>query len=485
MSNKLQVGMKFDNMIKLCEFIGWKYDYKHSTRLSQKLRQHVEFHRENRNKIIIDKVIDPNIEMVQFKPKRNGYDYNVGDIVEVNNGQVEILEQTYIAVKNGTKRKAYKSRCLKCGYVYTDYDYNFYRKIGCGCCNGKVVVKGINDMWTTNPELAKLLANPDDGYKYTSTSGQKVDWRCPICNTIHRNKAINNIYLRGLSCLCSKSKSYPNRFMYWLLDYLHIEFEDEKTFDWSDGKRYDFYIQSISTIIEMHGKQHYEEAYSFTKTSLEFQVENDDYKRKLALDNGIKNYIEINSYQSDFDFIHNNIMLSKLTSLINLNNVDWEYLKEKCELNIIYEIANCWNSGIHNAKEIGKKVGLTKSPVSKYLNRCADYGLIESYDKTKTEKIRKENVQKVIYQNQTVPVKCNENNLYFGGINICVKEMMKLIGCKFNHRSILCVLNGKQSHHHHFTFSRITKEEFNEYKSEHPDKTYGDYFILDNNAKSA
>ena len=84
MSNKLQVGMKFDNMIKLCEFIGWKYDYKHSTRLSQKLRQYVEFHRENRNKIIIDKVIDPNIEMVQFKPKRNGYDYNVEDIVEVN-----------------------------------------------------------------------------------------------------------------------------------------------------------------------------------------------------------------------------------------------------------------------------------------------------------------------------------------------------------------------------------------------------------------
>ena len=163
-------------------------------------------------------------------------------IEKLIDAKIEILEQTYIVTKNGIKRKAYKARCLKCGYVYTDYDYNFYKKIGCGYCNGKVVVKGINDMWTTNPELAKLLANPDDGYKYTSTSSQKVDWRCPICNTIHRNKVINNISLRGLSCLCSKSKSYPNRFMYWLLDYLHIEFEDEKTFDWSDGKRYDFYI---------------------------------------------------------------------------------------------------------------------------------------------------------------------------------------------------------------------------------------------------
>ena len=80
MSNKLQVGMRFDNMIKLCEFIGWKYDYKHSTRLSQKLRQYVEFHRENRNKIIIDKVINPNIEMVQFKHKHKKDDYKARDI---------------------------------------------------------------------------------------------------------------------------------------------------------------------------------------------------------------------------------------------------------------------------------------------------------------------------------------------------------------------------------------------------------------------
>lgn len=485
MKNKLQVGMEFDNMIKLCEFIGWKYDYKHSTRLSKKLKQYVEFHRENRNKIIIDKIIDPNIEMVQFKSKRNGYDYNIGDIIEVNNGQVEILEQTYIITKKGIKRKAYKARCLKCGYVYIDYDYNFYKKIGCGCCNGKVVVKGINDIWTTNPELAKLLENPEDGYKYTSFSGRKVDWRCPICNTIHRNKAINNVASRGLSCLCSKSKSYPNRLMYWFLDYLHIEFEDEKTFDWSDGKRYDFYIPSISTIIEMHGKQHYQESYYFTRTPLEFQIENDKFKRKLALDNKIQNYIEINSSQSDFDFICNNILNSNLGNLIDISNIDWDYLKEKCELNIIYEIADCWNNGMHNAKDIGNKVGLTKSPVSKYLNKCVNYGLIESYDKIITEEIRKENVRKVIYQNQTVPIKCNENNLYFGGINICVKEMMQLTGYKFNHGSILCVLNGNQKHHHHFTFSRITKEEFNTYKSEHPDKAYGDYFILDDNVKSA
>lgn len=480
MSNKLQVGMKFDNMIKLCEFIGWKYDYKHSTRLSQKLRQYVEFHRENRNKIIIDKVINPNIEMVQFKPKRNGYDYNIGDIVEVNNGQIEILEQTYIVTKNGIKRKAYKARCLKCGYVYTDYDYNFYKKIGCGCCNGKVVVKGINDMWTTNPELAKLLANPDDGYKYTSTSSQKVDWRCPICNTIHRNKVINNISLRGLSCLCSKSKSYPNRFMYWLLSELHVDFYDEKTFDWSDDRRYDFYLPNDSLIIEMHGRQHYKDAYSFTGQDLSYQIENDVYKRNLATDNGVLNYIEINASQSDFDYIRNNVCNSAFSHFYDLSNINWELLKEKCETNILYEVAECWNNGIYIAEDIGKIVGLSSSPIRKYLNRCEEFGLIKEYDKDIINDLRSKKTHRAYYQNNSQPIKCNENNLYFGSITLCKNQMHELTGKKFAIGNILGTIDGRYSHHHHFTFSKVTKEEFNIYKTENPDKAFGDYFILDN-----
>ncbi len=29
-------------------------------------------------------------------------------------------------------------------------------------------MKGINDLWTTNPILANMLKNPDDGYKIAS-----------------------------------------------------------------------------------------------------------------------------------------------------------------------------------------------------------------------------------------------------------------------------------------------------------------------------
>lgn len=475
---KLEVGMKFDSMVKLCEFIGWKYDYKHSARLSQKLNKYVAFHRENRNQVIIDEVFDSNIEIVQFRHRRNGYDYNVGDIVDVRNGQVEILEQTYITTKNGIKRKAYKAKCLKCGYVYTDYDYNFYKQIGCGCCDGKVVVKGINDMWTTNPELARLLADPNDGYKYTSACSHKVDWKCPICKTLYRNKAISNISKRGLSCLCSKSKSYPNRFMYWLLSELHVDFYDEKTFNWSNDRRYDFYLPSNSLIIEMHGRQHYEESYSFTGKDLVYQIRNDAYKKQLAMCNGILHYIEIDASQSDFDYIKNSVFNSELLKFYDLSDIDWSALKEKCEANVMYEIAECWNNGIHLSEDIGKIVGLSKSPVRKYLNKCEEFGLIEKYDKELIEELRREKAYKGAYQHQTTPIKCNENNLYFGSISLCREQMNKLTGMKFFTGNILGTADGKYKQHHGFTFSRITKEEFNTYKSQNPDKSFGDYFNL-------
>ena len=43
--------------------------------------------------------------------------------------------------------------------------------------------KGINDLWTTCPEVAQLLLNPEDGYKLTKSSGKHVDFKCPNCGT--------------------------------------------------------------------------------------------------------------------------------------------------------------------------------------------------------------------------------------------------------------------------------------------------------------
>jgi len=41
-----------------------------------------------------------------------------------------------------------------------------------------------------------------------------------------------------------------------VLDELLVLYETEVQFDWSDNKRYDFYLPEYNAIIEMHGKQH-------------------------------------------------------------------------------------------------------------------------------------------------------------------------------------------------------------------------------------
>lgn len=476
MKNILEAGMKFDNMIELCDYIGWEYSYQHSARLGQKLSKYVDYHRDGRNKIVVDKILNSDIKPVLFKARKNSYLYNKEDVVDTNSGKVRVLEQTHKFNNSGVKRKAYKVECMACGYTYIDYEYTLSKGVGCGCCNNKIIVKGVNDMWTTDPDLAKMLENKEDGYRYSKKSSKKLNWICPICKTVHKQKSISNISQKGLNCACHRTKSYPNRFMYWLLDDLKIHFEDEKCFSWAGKRRYDFYIPSLNTIIEMNGSQHYVERSSFTRKSLKDEQDNDAIKTNLALENGISHYVVINSSQSDFDFIRKNVINSDLKNLLSFADVDWEKIQEKCENNIIYEIANYWNAGIHKAEEIGNIVGLSKSPVAKYLNKCEKFGLIKKYDKTDIFANRDKKSRDSYYQKNSNPIKCNENGIYFGSITICKERMNELTGFYFSHSNIVGTITGKYTHHHHFTFSYVSRKEFNANKESHPESTFGDKF---------
>lgn len=478
MSNKLKTGMQFDSLVNLCEFVGWKYDRKHSSRLTDRLGKYVEFHRVNRRKIIIDSIINDN-DMIQFT-RQYCHKYSVGDIIQVNTGNAEILDKTHITTKSGHKQRAYKIKCMICGYEYVDYGYCVYKGIGCGCCTGKAVVVGINDIWTTNAETAKLLLNVEDGYKYTQYSSKKTDFICPACGSIHRNKVISNITNRGLACHCSKSKSYPNRFMFWLLSELRLNFIDEKTFEWSDRKRYDFYVPELSLIIEMQGIQHTVENISFIGIPLKQQIENDNYKKMLALTHGVKNYLQIDASSSDFDFIKNSVIKSGLITLFDMSNVDWAKINEICETPIIKEIADCWNSGLYRPNEIGKSVGLSNSPVRKFLHRCEEFGLIDKYDTKISQRLGAKQSRTAYYQNRAKPLFCNENNTYFGSITICAREMESITGLKFSSGNILGTATGKYKQHRGFTFSYISREQFNTAKAESPDTSYGDFFIVEN-----
>lgn len=240
------------------------------------------------------------------------------------------------------------------------------------------VVKGKNDLWTTHPEIAKLLLNKDDGYTLSKESHKKADFKCPNCGIVIRNKIVRSVGQYGMKCPnCSDGISYPEKFVSCLLDFLKVSYVRDTAVPWSGDKRYDFYIEDMSLIIETHGAQHYSLEKAFNKDNARDEIDNDAYKKKLALDNGIKNYVELDCRNSDFNYIKNSILNSKLTSMFDFDNVDWNQVGQNSLKSKVLEVCNVYNSGIKSTIKIANMLNLHITTVRDYLGRCADVGLCD------------------------------------------------------------------------------------------------------------
>lgn len=271
--------------------------------------------------------------------------------------------------------------CPDCKESY-DMPINLRAGRGANCpyCSGHRLLIGFNDMWTTNIELAKLLANPEDGYKHMQSSHTKVDWKCLDCGGILKNKKIYNINIRGFSCLrCSDGIKFPEKFMYNLLKEANIKFEFDSPQEWSDRKRYDFLFKSKEKayIIETHGGQHYKESFSFNhdrKKTLEMEQDNDKLKEQLARENGIDSYIVIDARESTVEWIKNSILNSELMSIINKDDIDFENIGRMASKNLVKEVCNLWKSKTLTMAQLAEKVNLSHATVIAYLKRGAEIG---------------------------------------------------------------------------------------------------------------
>lgn len=296
------------------------------------------------------------------------YRYNIGDIVEANGRKLKILN------RYKKKSKRYDYECLNCKNKDSITEAHLINDKGCNvCCSSSIkVLKGYNDLATTNPSVIEYLTNKADAYIYSAGSAKKISCTCPICHT-KKPIIIHKLCSKGFTCnSCSDSISYPNKFIFSLLTQLKLEFQAEKTFNWSEGKRYDFYIPELNTIIEAHGLQHYKESGHYTRT-LNDEQKNDAKKEALATANGIEHYIVLDCRESSSKFIVNSIINSDIPRLFDISNIDWE----KCDQYAISNLANIaidmWNQGM-TTRSIAKQLGLTKITVIKYLKNANDNG---------------------------------------------------------------------------------------------------------------
>lgn len=281
-----------------------------------------------------------------------------------------INNNTYIQIKHN-----------KCGFDFPIKPYDMNKLKQCPCCSNKIVVKGINDMWTTHPHIAKLLKNPEDGYSHCYGTHEKLCFVCPICHKEYIKRPSETFDKHDkLKCSnCGDGFSYPEKFVSNLLAQLDVSYVyqlNKSYFEWIGEYRYDFYLPKHNCIIEVHGSQHYIGNANWRLSLEEIQL-NDLSKLNLAKENSIDKYIIIDARYSDLEFLKENILNSELNSLFDLSIVDWKLCDKKGMSSSYVQVYTEWNNGCKDLDIIAAICGMSLITVYRYLEKANKNGLCD------------------------------------------------------------------------------------------------------------
>lgn len=326
--------------------------------------------------IVIEKAHTAKITGLMFEKLlyEADYFYNVGDII---NGKLEIIEQCKMQKKT-SMTKGYLCRCLIDGYEFTTTECELRNGHGCPVCVNHIIVKGINDIGTTDKELVSLFANENDAYCHSRSSSEKVFVKCPYCGTV-KKMLISELTRCGyVTCdICSDGISYPNKFAHELFRQLstqYIKYQSEYSPDWAGKLRYDNYIVLLNgkkIIVEMDGAFHYDSKNNDL-------IQNDLYKNNLAKEHGIKmirvncNYLKVGQR---YNTVKTNIS-EALKDIFDLSNVDWDKCNDVGVSNKLIEVLNYYkNNPRLGLQEIAMDCNISMPTLYEYLYTGEELGL--------------------------------------------------------------------------------------------------------------
>lgn len=389
-----------------------------------------------------------------FKSKSKGFLYSIGDIVN----DLLICDYTRHGVH---PEKAYVVMCIKDMNIFTVPETRLSKGSGCMVCKNMKIVKGVNSIYDTDRWMCKYIVNEEDWYKYCSESHKKVLLECDIC---HNRKQVSIGYLKkyGMQC-CNDGISYPNKFIKNILSQLKIKSLTEYIPNWSDNRRYDFYINEYNCIIEAHGNQHYSRSFQtlgHRARTLKEELENDIYKEKLAKENGIEHYIVLDCRHSEVNYIKKSIMDSELPKLLNFkaDDIDWvECGKFACK-NILKHACELWNTKeFKSAKYLAEHLGVSRQTINNYLNYGNSIGLCH-YDGNEeniksslgTKRVKPKTTKKVVVFNNG-----EKMDIVFEGCYEVARYFKKEFNISLTPSKIGAVCLGKRKTHKGFTFKYI------------------------------
>lgn len=376
--------------------------------------------------------------------------------METNAIGYELLSTEY----KGSREKL-MFKCPK-GHEFEMEWHTFQHGCRCPICSGKQVIME-NCIMTTAPWMMDLGISKEDAMTHTKCSGDEITVICPHCGK-YKNITISNIYNnKSIHCSCnSEGISYSEKFIISLLDQLNIKYIRECKFDWSDNKRYDFYLKDYNTIIECHGIQHYESNHTFSNCgarTLQEEQENDKFKKEIALQNSIYNYIILDCRESNMKQIKNSILNSELNNLFDLNSIDWIKCEEFALSNKVKEVCDYWNNKEEweTTTDLANKFDLNISTIRRYLKKGTKLGWCDYNSKNEMKKV---NIKagKSSAKVCSKPIEIFKNGESLGIFPSCAeleRQSEELFGVKLSHSKISLVCNNKKPQYKGFTFKLV------------------------------
>ncbi len=395
----------------------------------------------------------------------NEFKIEIGSNLKDNNRNLVIIDREYRKGK-GKKSgnpKYYKYKCNICGWNEGwKSESSLLYGIGCSCCCGRVVVEGINDISTTEPWMVKYFQGGyDEAKSYSRTSKEIIYPVCPDCGRIKINPMrIDSIYrYKSINCICGDVISYPEKFMFNLLEQLKIEFEYQYSPQWIKPKKYDFYfrIRDDKYIIEADGEWHKIDN-NLSGKRKEESIQIDKYKDQLAIEHNIE-IIRIDCSMSEMDYIKNNIIISKLSAILDLSNIDWYRAEESALSNLVKKACEIkFKNPDMTTKDIGEIMNLNRFTIRRYLGKGTQIWDWCNYN-AKEEKT-KSAIQSAIKVGKMngKPVELFKDGVSLGvfesGTELA-RQSEKVLGIKLYQRYINAVCLGKIKSYKGFTLKYI------------------------------
>lgn len=378
------------------------------------------------------------------------------------------------------KKEVFTLQCYKCGGTF-DADRRAlktacllrekgkYQINWCPICNRRNVVKGINDVATLRKDLIQYFDDFEDSQKYGIGNHERVRLRCPVCKQTKMSQ-VCDLCAKGFHCdYCNDNVSLGEKIIRNLILQLPIkEYDFEFTDSWTQSKRYDcfFKYDNKKYLIEVDGEQHIKNT---SWSSKEWQNQNDSLKSKLAQDNGF-HLIRIKAYKTDFDYIKQSVLESKLSELFDLSEIDWNVICKQTVTSRNVEIVEYYMS--HKTmliKDMAEHFHVSQPTLTRTLEKLTKIGMCDysrekvflNGRKTCVENRIKDNISFTVFS----PSK--ENLGTFKTASECLYELKEeLVGIGLEKRTLSTILyQGSSFKGYTFVYENGL---YNYHKDKHP-----------------